>query len=63
VTVLGLRVPFFLDGELECYGYEYPVFSFKVRNRINFFAKSHGKSACDGVVGTVKRLAAKASLQ
>jgi hypothetical protein len=24
---------------------------------------SHGKSACDGVVGTLKRLAAKASLQ
>lgn len=29
----------------------------------NFFATSHGKSACDGVGGTVKRLAARASLQ
>lgn len=29
----------------------------------NFFATSHGKSACDGVGGTVKRLAARASLR
>eukprot|EP00112_Aurelia_sp_Birch-Aquarium-sp1_P009177 Seg2032.1 transcript_id=Seg2032.1/GoldUCD/mRNA.D3Y31 product="hypothetical protein" protein_id=Seg2032.1/GoldUCD/D3Y31 len=29
----------------------------------NFFATSHGKSPCDGLGGTVKRLAAKASLQ
>jgi hypothetical protein len=29
----------------------------------HFFATSHGKSACDGVDGTLKRLAAKASLQ
>ena len=29
----------------------------------NFFATSHGKSACDGIGGTVKRLVAKASLQ
>ena len=29
----------------------------------HFFATSHGKGACDGVGGTVKRLAAKASLQ
>jgi len=28
-----------------------------------FFATSHGKNACDGVGGTMKRLAAKASLQ
>lgn len=28
-----------------------------------FFATSHGKSVCDGVGGTVKRLAARASLQ
>jgi hypothetical protein len=25
---------YFLNGELECYGYAYPVFSLKVRNRI-----------------------------
>jgi len=29
----------------------------------NFFATSHGKSPCDGIGGTVKRLAARASLQ
>jgi hypothetical protein len=29
----------------------------------HFFATSHVKSACDGVVGTLKRLAARASLQ
>jgi hypothetical protein len=29
----------------------------------HFFVTSHGKSACDGVGGTLKRLAAKASLQ
>ena len=28
-----------------------------------FFATSHGKSACDGIGGTVKREAAKKSLQ
>ena len=28
----------------------------------NFFATSHGKSACDGIGGTVKRLATNASL-
>ena len=29
----------------------------------HFFATSHGKGPCDGVGGTVKRLAARASLQ
>jgi hypothetical protein len=29
----------------------------------SFFATSHGKSSCDGVDGTLKTLAAKASLQ
>lgn len=28
-----------------------------------FFATSHGKGLCDGVAGTIKRLAARASLQ
>ena len=30
---------------------------------MNFFATSHGKSACDGIGETVKRLLTKASLQ
>ncbi|MGH0172209.1 UNVERIFIED_CONTAM: hypothetical protein FKN15_006659 [Acipenser sinensis] len=29
----------------------------------NFFATSHGKGPCDGVRGTIKRMATKASLQ
>jgi hypothetical protein len=29
----------------------------------HFFATSHGKSACEGVGGTLKRFAAKASMQ
>ena len=29
----------------------------------HFFATSHGKSPCDGIGGTVKRLVARASLQ
>ena len=29
----------------------------------NFFATAHGKEACDGIGGTVKRLAHRASLQ
>lgn len=36
---------------------------FEVEAEWEFFATSHGKSACDGLGGTVKRLAAKASLQ
>ena len=29
----------------------------------HFFATSHGKNACDGVGGTIKRLTARTSLQ
>ena len=36
---------------------------FSVRYIWNFFATSHGKSPCDGIGGTVKRLVATASLQ
>jgi hypothetical protein len=36
---------------------------FRVPAEWHFFATSHGKSACDGVCGTLKRLKAKASLQ
>ena len=42
-----------------CYHQE----DFGVGCQWNFFATSHGKSPCDGVGGTVKRAAAKASLQ
>ena len=36
---------------------------FDVDAEWNFFATSHGKSPCDGIGGTVKRLVARASLQ
>ena len=36
---------------------------FGINAEWNFFATSHGKSACDGLGGTVKRLLTKASLQ
>ena len=36
---------------------------FGLEGEWNFFATSHGKSACDGIGGTVKRLLTKASLQ
>ena len=36
---------------------------FQLKAEWNFFATSHGKNSCDGVGGTIKRLAARASLQ
>ena len=36
---------------------------FDVQAEWHFFATSHGKTAADGVAGTLKRLATKASLQ
>ena len=36
---------------------------FSVSCTWSFFATSHGKSPCDGLGGTIKRLAARASLQ
>ena len=36
---------------------------FNVPAEWHFFATSHGKTAADGVAGTLKRLATKASLQ
>lgn len=36
---------------------------FTIKAQWSFFATSHGKTECDGIGGTVKRLARKASLQ
>ena len=36
---------------------------FAVKAEWHFFATSHGKSPCDGIDGTIKRLVARASLQ
>src|SRR5258705_12399519 len=36
---------------------------FHVEAEYNFFATSHGKSTCDGISGTLKRLTARCSIQ
>ena len=36
---------------------------FRVQPEWHFYATSHGKGPCDGIGDTVKRLAARASLQ
>ena len=41
----------------------YHMADFGIRAQWHFFATSHGKGACDGVCGCMKRNAAKASLQ
>ena len=41
----------------------YHMDDFGVPAEWHFFATSHGKTAADGVAGTLKRLATKASLQ
>ena len=64
------KVHYFSDGAASQYK-NYKNFcnllchedDFGLQAEWNFFATSHGKNACDGVGGTVKREAAKASLQ
>lgn len=41
----------------------YHVEDFNIEAEWHFFATAHGKGPCDGLAGTVKRLAARASLQ
>jgi hypothetical protein len=64
------RVLYFSDGAAAQYKNRknfvnlcYHEVDFGVPAQWHFSATSHGKGACDGVGGTVKRLAAKASLQ
>jgi hypothetical protein len=65
-----IDIEYFLDG---CAG-QYKNFKnilnlfhhfvdFGITAKWSFFATSHGKSPCDGIGGTVKRLVARASLQ
>jgi len=64
------KITYFSDGAASQYK-NYKNFSnlchheqgFGVKAEWHFFATSHGKSPCDGVGGTVKREAAKKSLQ
>ena len=64
------KVIYFSDGAASQYK-NYKNFSnlchhkhdFDIPAEWHFFATSHGKSPCDGIGGTVKRLTARASLQ
>jgi hypothetical protein len=64
------KMVYFSDGSVAQYKKEKNLLNITCHNEDfgipaawYFFATSHGKSACDGVGGTLKRLAAKASLQ
>ena len=64
------KVHYFSDGCAAQYKNRYNFINlcnhqqdFNMDCEWNFFATSHGKSTCDGIGGTVKRLTAKASLQ
>ena len=71
ITLAGLKkVHYFSDGCPGQYKNQYNFINLchhkedsSLDCEWNFFAISHGKSACDGIGGTVKRLTAKASLQ
>ena len=64
------KIIYFSDGSAAQYK-NYKIFlnllhhetDFSKRVEWHFFATLHGKNACDGVGGTIKRLAARASLQ
>lgn len=64
------KIHYFSDGAASQYKNKYNFLNlcfhkvdFDVEAEWNFFASSHGKNVCDGVGGTVKRLAAQASLR
>ena len=64
------KIHYFSDGSRAQYkNYKnfanviFHVQDFGITAEWNFFATSHGKNSCDGIGGTVKRLATRASLQ
>ena len=64
------KVIYFSDGCAGQYKNRYNFINllhheedFELQAEWNFFATSHGKNACDGIGGTLKRSAAKTSLQ
>ena len=64
------KITYFSDGAASHYNNQKNFVNlcsheadFRIKAEWHFSATSHGKSACDGVGGTVKRLAARASLQ
>ena len=68
--ILSRKIYYFSDGAASQYKNRknfinlcYHEADFGVPAEWHFSATSHGKGACDGVGGSVKRLAARASLQ
>jgi hypothetical protein len=64
------KIVYFSDGSAAQYKTEKKLLNIICHNEHlavpaewHFLATTYGKSACDGVGGTLKRLAAKASLQ
>lgn len=64
------KIKYFSDGAASQYkncknliNLVYHDTDFAISAEWHFFATSHGKSPCDGIGGTVKRLVARASLQ
>lgn len=64
------NVSYFSDGAASQYKNKFNLINlmkheqdFGIKAQWNFFATSHGKGACDGIGGTVKRHAFKSSLQ
>lgn len=65
-----IKVHYFSDGCGAQYKNKYNFYNicqhekdFGLKAQWSFFATAHGKSPCDGIAGTVKRAASKASLQ
>ena len=64
------RIEYFSDGCVGQYKSKSNFFNlckheeeFGLKSNWTFFATSHGKSPCDGIGGTIKRVTAKSSLQ
>ena len=64
------KINYFSDGAASQYKNKYNFanlmnhkYDFAVEAEWNFFATSHGKGACDGLAGSIKRQAYRASLQ
>ena len=64
------KVKYFSDGAVSQYknykcltNFIYHIVDHQINAEHHFFAKSHGKKPCDGIGGTIKREAAKASLR
>ena len=57
------HIHYFSDGSAAQYKNFKNFFNLCHREEWNFFGTSHGKSPCDGIGGTTKQLAARASLQ